>query len=97
MGQVTETRRLAVDCGEAVHQLFCQQHAAEQTDQAAVFVSGLPFCEASLTGWLTELLEPFGKVQQVVLHPSQVRLDPELAQALTQAAADLLQLRRYRP
>ena len=38
----------------------------------AVFVSGLPYCEASLEAWLSELLSPFGRVQQTTLHPSQV-------------------------
>ena len=65
---------LTVDHGEAQSTIYLQLHTQLDLADAvcAIFVSGLPYCEASLGTWLSELLSPFGKVQQTTLHPSQV-------------------------
>ena len=75
-----ETRSLAVDCGDGLQHLYFQQHTASEASGCAVFLSGLPFSEGPLAGWLVQLLEPFGAAQQVVLHPSQVCLGRQVLQ-----------------
>ena len=78
---------LIVDCGERKCTLYLQLHTQPDLGSAAcaVFVSGLPYCEASLEPWVSELLSPFGKVQRTTLHPTQVHLFPLLfvAEALS--------------
>ena len=65
---------VAVDLGEEQCTIYLQSHTQPDlaAELCAVFVAGLPYCETSLEAWLSELLSPFGKIQQTTLHPSQV-------------------------
>ena len=84
----SDARSLAVNFGSGVRHLYFQLHQAGASEQGerdtscAVFVSGLPFSEAPLASWLTELLQPFGTVQQAAVHPSQVRPTPAAGQGV---------------